>query len=81
MASTMLTNIGIASVALLLVWIFGAATVLAVHLPVVLVAATIGVWMFYVQHQFEQTSWESEENWSHSDSRFMAALSMICRSR
>jgi omega-6 fatty acid desaturase (delta-12 desaturase) len=30
-------------------------------------AATAGMWLFYVQHQFETTHWESEENWQLHD--------------
>lgn len=43
--------------------LFGLATVAAIWLPTVLTAATIGVWLFYVQHQFDTTSWERHENW------------------
>lgn len=42
---------------------FGLAPVLAVWLPVVLVAATVGIWMFYVQHQFESVYWRHEPEW------------------
>jgi omega-6 fatty acid desaturase (delta-12 desaturase) len=43
--------------------VFGVAPVLMVWLPVVLLAATIGIWMFYVQHQFEGVQWHHEEGW------------------
>jgi omega-6 fatty acid desaturase (delta-12 desaturase) len=36
---------------------------LLVQLPVTLLAGTVGVWLFYVQHQFEDTYWEHEERW------------------
>jgi omega-6 fatty acid desaturase (delta-12 desaturase) len=36
---------------------------LAVHLPIVLLAASIGVWLFYVQHQFEGARWARNGNW------------------
>ena len=42
---------------------FGLAVVLIVWLPVILLAATIGVWLFYIQHQFEETYWQPRENW------------------
>jgi omega-6 fatty acid desaturase (delta-12 desaturase) len=42
----------------------GLGTTLLVHLPVVLVAGAAGVWLFYVQHQFESTYWEHGEEWS-----------------
>src|SRR5262249_4409401 len=35
-----------------------------VHLPIILLAATSGVWLFYVQHQFERTAWERDECWN-----------------
>ena len=35
-----------------LCWIFGWQAVLAVHLPLLLIAGAAGVWLFYVQHQF-----------------------------
>ena len=34
-----------------------------VHLPVVMISGAIGVWLFYVQHQFEDTYWEHVPEW------------------
>jgi omega-6 fatty acid desaturase (delta-12 desaturase) len=62
--STQGTNAGIAAVAALLIWAMGVKLFLLVHLPIVLIAASIGVWLFYVQHQFEQTHWADGEEWS-----------------
>lgn len=64
-ASTMGTNAGILAISAVLIWALGWGTFLGVHLPVVLLGASIGVWLFYVQHQFEETSWEKEPDWSH----------------
>jgi omega-6 fatty acid desaturase (delta-12 desaturase) len=33
------------------------------YLPVVLLAASIGIWLFYMQHQFEHAYWASAPNW------------------
>jgi omega-6 fatty acid desaturase (delta-12 desaturase) len=66
-ASTLLTNAGILVLVVMLVQLSGWSTFLLVHSPVVIVAATIGVWLFYVQHQFEKTYWEGSTNWSHPD--------------
>jgi omega-6 fatty acid desaturase (delta-12 desaturase) len=41
---------------------------LLIFLPTTLLAATIGVWLFYVQHQFEHTNWDSNEDWQLHDS-------------
>jgi len=64
-ASTMGTNTGIAAISGLMIWGMGWQAFLAVHLPVVLLGASFGVWLFYVQHQFEETSWEQGSDWSH----------------
>ena len=58
-----LTNLSIFALAAVLVWLFGLQAYLAIQLTVVLVAATSGVWLFYVQHQFEGVSWERGESW------------------
>jgi len=61
--SAMGTNLSIVIVAAIFAYFMGLGAFLAVHLPITLVAASIGVWMFYVQHQFEDTFWEGEEKW------------------
>ncbi|TFL18892.1 fatty acid desaturase [Jannaschia formosa] len=45
----------------------GPAPILAIFLPTTMVAASIGVWLFYVQHQFEETSWDHDPNWQLQD--------------
>lgn len=42
---------------------FGIGKVLTVYLPVMTIAAWIGGWLFYVQHQFEGTTWSRNEEW------------------
>lgn len=66
-ASTMATNLGIAVIVAALTWLVGINAFLLVHLPIMLLAATAGVWLFYVQHQFEQTAWERDERWNLHD--------------
>ncbi len=65
--SAMGTNIAIAAAIALLLWLGGLAGVLLVFLPTVLVAATLGMWLFYVQHQFEDTEWNNESDWQLHD--------------
>ena len=55
--STMATNAAIAATAAGMIWLVGLGPFLMVHLPVMLLAASMGVWLFYVQHQFENTVW------------------------
>ena len=61
------TNASIAAVAGGLIWAMGWKLFLLIHLPITLVAASLGVWFFYVQHQFEETRWERDGDWSFHD--------------
>ncbi|NJM84515.1 MAG: fatty acid desaturase [Tabrizicola sp.] len=61
--SAMGTNAVIAIVLALMIWMGGLMPVLLIYLPSSMVAATIGVWLFYVQHQFEQTHWAKGDDW------------------
>lgn len=65
-ASVHWMNAAVLGVALLLSWAFGITTYLILHLTVELVGGGIGVWMFYVQHQFEDVYWERDENWDYT---------------
>ena len=42
---------------------FGLWSVILVLTPVIAVAASVGVWLFYVQHQFEEAFWETRNEW------------------
>jgi len=64
--STMVTNAGIAAFAAGMIWLVGLGPFLAIHLPVILAAASMGVWLFYVQHQFENVEWRRGSDWSHA---------------
>jgi omega-6 fatty acid desaturase (delta-12 desaturase) len=46
-----------------LVMLLGAGPVLLVHLPVMVVASIVGVWLFSVQHRFEEALWARQPNW------------------
>jgi acyl-lipid omega-6 desaturase (Delta-12 desaturase) len=43
--------------------VIGFGTFTMVQVPITLLATTIGVWLFYVQHQFEDTHWAEEGAW------------------
>lgn len=65
--STMATNVAVAVLAGLLIWWLGFVSFLIVYLPIVLLAATAGIWLFYVQHQFEETHWSEPPEWKFQD--------------
>src|SRR5437868_6201369 len=45
--------------------VFGFKALALVHLPLLLLSCSMGVWMFYVQHQFEPTYWEHDQGWKY----------------
>ena len=61
--SAMGTNATIAIVLALMIWLGGMMPVLLIYIPTSVIAATIGVWLFYVQHQFDQTHWSDSDEW------------------
>lgn len=61
--SAHLTNLGIAAALASLAALGGWQILAWVFLPTALLGATLGVWLFYVQHQFEETHWEEEADW------------------
>jgi acyl-lipid omega-6 desaturase (Delta-12 desaturase) len=65
--STMSTNAAIAAVVAVLIWFIGVWPFLLVQLPIILLAGSVGVWLFYVQHQFERTFWAHEDAWSFQE--------------
>ena len=61
--STMATNAMIAAFVFGSIWIVGWLPFLVVHLPIAFLASAGGVWLFYVQHQFEETQWTDRKEW------------------
>lgn len=62
-ASSAATNAAIAIGVGAMMWLVGPSHFLMVQVPIVLLAASIGVWLFYVQHQFDGAHWASDEGW------------------
>jgi acyl-lipid omega-6 desaturase (Delta-12 desaturase) len=63
-ASIWINNVVLALAIATLSLAFGWRTLLLVHLPVLLLAGAAGVWLFYVQHQFESAYWARSDAWS-----------------
>ncbi|MBW4083364.1 fatty acid desaturase [Paenibacillus sp. S150] len=63
--NTYVTNVSIAALYGGLIWAMGWQAFLLVQLPVVFVSGFLGIWLFYVQHQFEDSYFEHEEEWSY----------------
>ncbi len=61
--STMATNLAVAILAVFLIWLVGVGPFLKLAVPIALLAMSIGVWLFYVQHQFADTYWARRKGW------------------
>jgi omega-6 fatty acid desaturase (delta-12 desaturase) len=63
--NTYLTNVSIAALYGLLIWAIGWQAFIMVQLPIAFVSGFLGIWLFYVQHQFEDSYFENESEWSY----------------
>lgn len=61
------TNVALAVAVGLLCWLLGWEQFLLIEAPSALLAGSIGVWLFYVQHQFEDAYWQSSDSWCYDD--------------
>jgi acyl-lipid omega-6 desaturase (Delta-12 desaturase) len=57
------TNLALLGIAALMSALIGLQAYVLIQLPIMVFAGMAGVWMFYVQHQFEGTYWERHERW------------------
>lgn len=60
------TDLGIVLVAAPIIWLIGWQAFLLIQLPVMALSASLGVFLFYVQHQFEDAYWANQGNWEYS---------------
>jgi omega-6 fatty acid desaturase (delta-12 desaturase) len=65
--SVIATNLVLALVVGAIVWFAGLDAWLLVQMPIAILAGTMGVFLFYVQHQFEDVYWQSSEDWNYAD--------------
>ena len=61
------TNVAVVVGVAGLCWALGWREVLFVELPLVVLTGSIGIWLFYVQHQYPDTYWERTAEWSFTD--------------
>ncbi|MFC4601243.1 fatty acid desaturase [Cohnella hongkongensis] len=63
--NTWITNAGVAVLYGALIWAIGWQAFLLVQLPIFWLSGAAGIWLFYVQHQFEETYYEHDSEWSY----------------
>lgn len=64
--SVILTNVALAAIVGALCWLIGPLQYLLVWAPPALLAGSAGIWLFYVQHQFEDAYWERGADWEYA---------------
>jgi omega-6 fatty acid desaturase (delta-12 desaturase) len=65
--SVHITNLGLLVVAVVISSVIGFKAYLLVQLPITILGSAAGVWMFYIQHQFEGVYWERHKDWDYLD--------------
>lgn len=65
--SVLATDVALGIVAGGLCWLIGWQNVLLIWAPAALLAGAVGIWLFYVQHQFEDTYWQRRDEWTYAD--------------
>ncbi|WP_085993915.1 fatty acid desaturase [Oceanobacillus senegalensis] len=63
--NTYLINVSIVVIYAILIGAIGWQALLLIQLPILFVAGSLGIWLFYVQHQFEDSYFENEEKWDY----------------
>lgn len=58
------TNLALLFIVGMATWTIGLQTYLLIQLPIILIAGGLGLWLFYVQHQFENAYWIRHESWN-----------------
>jgi omega-6 fatty acid desaturase (delta-12 desaturase) len=71
--SVLLTNVALAGLLGVLVLWLGAGPVALVQLPTMAIAAILGVWLFSVQHRFEQALWTRQAEWRAGDAALLGS--------
>lgn len=65
--SVIATNVGLIALAATVSVLLGFRTYLAIQLPVIVLAGVFGIWLFYVQHQFDPSYWARDAEWDRVD--------------
>ena len=75
--SIIYTNVALGVMLAGLCWLMGWKEFLLVQMPTAWIAGSAGVFLFFVQHQFEDAYWESSGDWSYADARSPAAADVV----
>ncbi len=63
--NTYLTNIAVVALIVFFCWLLGTVPFLLVQVPIFLISGSLGIWLFYVQHTFEDSYYEENNEWEY----------------
>jgi len=75
--SVWLTNLALAGIVVVMSFTIGLKDFLLVHAPVTAVTCSLGVWLFYVQHQFEDTYWHRHQHWDYYEAALEGSSHLV----
>jgi omega-6 fatty acid desaturase (delta-12 desaturase) len=62
------TNLVIIGMAVTISLVIGFKAFLLIQMPIILIGHSIGIWLFYIQHQYDEVTWERENKWDYKSS-------------
>jgi omega-6 fatty acid desaturase (delta-12 desaturase) len=71
--SVIITNLALLAIAVGVSLLIGWQNLIIIQLGVLLLGGSAGIWLFYVQHQFEEVYWASDEEWNYVASALLGA--------
>jgi omega-6 fatty acid desaturase (delta-12 desaturase) len=71
--SVMALNLSLAAVYGTACYFLGWQAVLAVYLPIIVIAFGFGQWLFYMQHQYEDTYWQHNDKWNYNEAALLGS--------
>jgi omega-6 fatty acid desaturase (delta-12 desaturase) len=71
--SVIYTNVALAVLVGGLCWLLGWSAFLLIQAPTVMLSGASGIWLFYVQHQFEDAYWQNTSEWSYGDAALLGS--------
>ena len=71
------TNAAIGAILVTMALTIGMQRFLLVQIPLTLATCSLGVWLFYVQHQYEDTYWHRKENWDYYDAALQGSSYLV----
>jgi acyl-lipid omega-6 desaturase (Delta-12 desaturase) len=71
--SVVWTNLALLALGTIMSLLIGLKAYLMIQIPVMYIAGAVGIWLFYIQHQFDEDYWERDPEWNYVASALLGA--------